>query len=45
MSDLNDAALVQLVESNWSEFVELCQGDEEDAERTLQQLKVRAGME
>lgn len=43
MSDLNDVALVQLVEANWSEFVDYC-GSEEDAEQTFQRLKERAGM-
>ena len=44
MSDLNDVALVQLIESNWSEFVDYC-GDEDSAEQTLQRLKERGGME
>lgn len=42
MSDLNDVALLELVESNWAEFVSLC-GSEDDVEQTLQRLKERAG--
>ena len=43
MEEINSAALVMLIESNWEEFVEYS-GSEEDAEKTLAALRDEAGM-
>jgi len=40
---IDEAALVMLIENNWSEFVEYS-GGEEEAETTLDALKEAAGM-
>lgn len=41
---IDSAAVVMLIESNWSEFVDYC-GGEEDAEVSLKSLKEDCGME
>ena len=43
MDEIDSAALVMLIESNWDEFVEYS-GGEEDAEKTLNALKDDCGM-
>ena len=35
---MNEMALIELVENNWSEFVKLCGGEEAAAEDALQVL-------
>jgi len=40
---MNEMALIELVENNWSEFVMLC-GGEEAAEDALQALRNSIGM-
>ncbi len=43
MDHLHYIAIINLIEDNWSEFVDRCDGNEEVAEETLQELKSRAG--
>lgn len=43
MNDIDEAAIVMLIESNWEEFVEYS-GGEESADRTLAALKEAAGL-
>jgi hypothetical protein len=44
MNYVNLPALINLIESNWAEFVELCGGDEVSADDTVSELKKQAGM-
>lgn len=43
MSEIDEVAIIMLIENHWAEFVEHS-GGEESAEQTLSALKSKAGM-